>query len=509
MTAGDTSAQAEGRRGVRGSTALLSGRLLSMVFTITTQVVLVRALSKTEFGAFAFALALTSASRTLLSLGQGKSISRFLAMYDEARDERRLLGTLALAALTILLTSAVLFLVLVLGRELLAGALADEPEALSILLVLIVLAPMEALDEAFVGFFATMAKVRTIFLRRYVLTPGLRLAVVLVVLLVDGGPVLLAAGYVGASFIGLVFYFTYLRRVLRERTTSSPVRLREMVLPWRQVLPFAVPMLTTELVYLSMNTGSVLLLAAYWGAEQVAEYRAVFPAARLNQFVYASFATLYLPMAARLFARKDHIGIRDTYWHTAVLLTVLSFPVFALTGPFARATTVMLFGERYAESSTVLLLLSVGFYLNVCLGLNMLTLQVVGRVRFLLKVNVFIAALNLVLSAALVPVYGARGVAVANLTALVAQNLLNQWAMHRLTGALPDRRHARPYLLIVLCIAGLIGIELLLTPSFPIAFLVSAVTSLLLLFACRHALRLHDTFPELAKVPLLGRLAGS
>ena len=507
MSLEETFASTAGRRSVRGSTALLGGRLLSMAFTISTQVVLVRALSKTEFGAFAYALALTSASRTLLSLGQGKSISRFLTLYDEQRDERRLLGTLALAALTILLSTAVLFLVLVLGRDLVAGTLSDEPSAVAILLVLILLAPMEALDEVFVGFFAVLAKVRTIFVRRYLLTPGLRLAVVVAVLLADGGPVLLAAGYVAASLVGLVFYATYTVRVLRERAVR--VRVREIVLPWRSVLPFAFPMLTTELVYLSMNTGSVLLLAAYWGAQQVAEYRAVFPAARLNQFVYATFATLYVPRAARLFARRDRTGTRETYWHTAVLLAVLSFPVFALTGPFARATTVLLFGERYAESSLVLLLLSTGFYLNVCLGLNLLTLQVFGRVRYLLKVNIAVAVLNLALSALLVPKYGAGGVAVANTAALVVQNLLNQLAMRSLTGALPDRAHARPYLLIALLVALLGAVELLLAPPFVVAFVLSAVASLALLVASRRVLRLDTTFPELAKVPVLGRLVHS
>jgi O-antigen/teichoic acid export membrane protein len=331
--------------------------------------------------------------------------------------------------------------------------------------------------------------------------------VVVAVLVLDGGPIALATGYVAASLLGLLFYVSWFRRVLRER--GSSVALRQVILPWRTVLAFSFPMLSAELVYLSMSTGSVLLLAAHWGAQQVAEYRAVFPAARLNQFVYASFATLYVPMAARLFARGDRAGTRDTYWHTAVILAVLSFPVFALTGPFADATTVLLFGERYQGSGLVLLLLSAGFYLNVCLGMNMHTLQVYGRVRFLLQVNIAIAVLNLVLSALLVPEYGPRGVAVANTASLVIQNVVNQLAMRQVAGVLPDRAHARPYVLIVLLVGLLGAVQLLLAPPFVVAFLLSAAASLLLLVACRDVLRLEDTFPELGKVPGLRRLVRS
>src|SRR5205823_2946461 len=74
------------KRNVRGSTLLLVGRLVSLLFTVVTQVVIVRSLSKSDYGAFALAFTLTAAGRVLLSLGQGRLLSRFLAKYEEERD---------------------------------------------------------------------------------------------------------------------------------------------------------------------------------------------------------------------------------------------------------------------------------------------------------------------------------------------------------------------------------------------------------------------------------------
>ena len=68
------------RRHVRGSVLLLVGRLVSLVFTVLTQVVIVRALSKADFGVFAYAFALQAACRVLLSLGQGRVLSRFMSL---------------------------------------------------------------------------------------------------------------------------------------------------------------------------------------------------------------------------------------------------------------------------------------------------------------------------------------------------------------------------------------------------------------------------------------------
>ena len=51
---------ADGRAHVRGSVLLVLGRVLSLFIGMATTVILVRALSKAEYGAFEYALTLTA-----------------------------------------------------------------------------------------------------------------------------------------------------------------------------------------------------------------------------------------------------------------------------------------------------------------------------------------------------------------------------------------------------------------------------------------------------------------
>ena len=97
----------------------------------------------------------------------------------------------------------------------------------------------------------------------------------------------------------------------------SQLHLRSVSVPVRSVFAFTIPTLTGDLVFLSTTAGSVLLLGRFGGVDEVAGYRAVFPAAHLNQFIFASFVTLFLPMVARLAARSDLPGLRHSYWQTA------------------------------------------------------------------------------------------------------------------------------------------------------------------------------------------------
>ncbi len=64
------------------------------------------------------------------------------------------------------------------------------------LLILIVLAPIQALDDVLMNGFAVFSNPRAIFFRRYVLNPVLRLAVVGLLIFGERDVEFLAVGYV-------------------------------------------------------------------------------------------------------------------------------------------------------------------------------------------------------------------------------------------------------------------------------------------------------------------------
>jgi O-antigen/teichoic acid export membrane protein len=492
------------RSQVRGSALLVVGRVLTLVLTTATQVIIVRALTQSDFGAFGYALALAAAGRTLLSLGQGKLLSRFMAKYEEERDFDRMFGAMFLAIGTIMLTSTLSLATLFLLADSVISSAVSDPATVKVVLILIFLAPLEALDQVFVSLFAVFSKARTIFFRKYLFTPLLRLVVVLTLALTGSSVTFLAIGYLGAAVVGVVVYLGVFVRVLRERGLLKQLRPSRIILPFRAVFSFSLPLISGELLLLSLNVGGVLILGYFHSAAEVARYRAVFNPARLNTAVLHAFVPLFLPLAARLFTRGDIEGLRRAYWHTGVFVAVLTFPVFALTGPLAFELTVLLFGDAYADSGIVLALLSVGYYFGVVLGFNTYTLQVCERIRFLVIVNVLVAALNIGLSLLLVQEYGAVGVAAANLAALVVQNVVNQWALRRAIGTtFIDRGAVRCYAVIFACAVALWVFQVLVQPPLIVGVAVAAVASFLVLLAGRSAIELGDTFPELQRMPML------
>ncbi|WP_191907884.1 oligosaccharide flippase family protein [Nocardioides cynanchi] len=504
---GDSDAERLNRRNVRGSSLLLVGRLLSLFFTVLTQVVIVRALSKSDFGAFAYAFTLTAALRILLSLGQGRLLSRFLAKYEEEKDYARMWGAILMAFGAIAVTSVVLLGAMAAGLAPLIGGNFDNPDLTGVLLILMFLAPLNALDQVFISVFAVFSRPTAIFIRKYVLTPALQLSVVIFIAMTNGSVEELALGYVLSSAFGIGIYVWLFFGVMRDRGAPLPRKADGIVFPFREVFSFSVPTMTQELAYLVTNTGSVIILGHYRGGVAVANFRSVLPAARLNQIVYQTFVTMFLPMTARLHTRGDHDGVRETYWHSSHFQAVTTFPIMVMTTVFAHVTTVTLFGQRYADASTVLLALSIGYYVSIALGFNIYVLQVYGKLKFLVYSNIGVSALSIGLAFALSPKYGAAGAAVGAGATMAIQNVVNEIVLIRVIGwGDQARRWIRPYLVVAAGLAVLVVVKVVLDPGFVVALLVSAVVSLGVLRQTRRELHLLSLFPELKRFSALGPL---
>lgn len=517
MTVGDTpdepvSASAAGRetqRQLRGSSLLVAGRGISLTVNFAVQVLIVRYLTQADYGGFAYALAFVNLAQTFITFGLDRAITRFIPIYEERGDYGRLFGTLLMVAGT-LATLGLGVVVLVIGLQgWLAGSIIDDPEAITLVVLLIALAPIQALDELLTGLFAVIADAKAIFLRRNVIGPLLRLTVVLLLVLTEQSVEFLAIGYVVSGAAILVTYSGLLVRQLRQRGLTERFRRSQVTLPIGEVLGFTVPLLTSDLVGVLMTTTDVLLLGYFHDTVEVGAFRAILPAAMLNQAILSTFGLLYTPAAARLFARGDQEGIDHLYWRTAAWLAVFSFPVFLLTSSLAEPITVMLFGEPYRDSAPYLAILSIGMYFNAALGLNGLTLKVMGKLRYIVTLNLAAAAVNVGLNVLLIPPLGALGAAIATGATLVAHNVLKQAGLSLAGIRVFEPRFVRLYAVIVAAAVVVLVIQLVLAPPVPVVLLTAAIASAAVLVVSRADLDLGETFPELQRIPLLRRLGSS
>jgi O-antigen/teichoic acid export membrane protein len=498
------------RSQIRGSTLLLAGQIFAVLVNLATQVLIVRYLSKTSYGAFAYGLSVVMAGEMVAGFGLRRGVTRFLPVYEERGELEKAAGALVFALVSVI-ALAVAVVVFVVGiHGVVVGPVDSEPAGELMMILLILLVPIHALGSLLDDVFAIFGHARAIMARKYVLAPTLRLAVVVLLALTASGVTALAAGYVAVGVAGIAAYSPVLARVLREHGLLSRIRARELAYPVRELLRFTVPLLSHDLLHVMVSAGLALLLGVMAGATEVASLRAVLPVSLSMTYVLSAFGILFVPMAARLVARGAHEELNRLYWQTAAWTAIISFPIFGLACAFADPLTVFLFGERYADSGDVLAVLVLGHFLTAATGPNDVLLSAHGEVRFLVWTNAAGAAACLGLGVALIATAGALGAAITTATVFVVLNVLRQIGLARLTAVRAvDRAYAGIYCVLAAAAGSLLVISAVTNPPLSAAVALDlALAGGVLVYAGRR-LALVETFPELARVPLLHRLAAA
>lgn len=494
------------RAQIRGSSLLLAGQAFALVVNLAVQVLMVRYLAKSDFGVFAYALAVLAIGQAVAAFGLRRGVSRFMSIYEERGEIGKAAGTLVFAVGTVLSLGLAVVLVVVGLRGLIAGSV-NGGDALAVLAIMIVLAPVQAVGELLDGTFAVFTRPRAILVRRFILGPLIRLAVVGLLVLTESGVVFLAWGYLASGVLGLVIYVPMLVPMLRQRGFSKHMGPRRLDLPVREILRFTVPLLSNDLVHAATNAAGAIIVGALASAQDVADLRAVFPVVHAMSYVLTSFGHLFVPLASRLYVRGDAAELNRLYWQTTVWTTLLAYPIFVTAVVLAEPLTVLLFGERYESAAPILAVLALGYFANTAVGHNGVLLTVFGRVRYVALTNVLSLAVILALMFALVPAYGALGAAIATSATYLVLNAVRQAGIRTRTTV----RAVHPrYAVAWVWAAGLTGValatELALSPPVAVEITIAALAWLVLLGTTRRRLRLRQTFPELERVAVF-RLA--
>ena len=437
--AGEATAGAEGGAGarsaswsLRGSALLLFGRFLAVGSNLLIQVLVVRYLSQEAYGAFAYAIGVVNFLTVCVSLGMEQAVQRFAAVWDERRQPERLAGALLLHVGTVMTLGTVVVGGVLVSQHWLGHHVIHDQRAVLMLCVLVTLAPLQALDTLVMNLFAVYARPSAIFFRRYILSPALKVAVALAVVLGGGSVFALAWGYVGATLVGLVVYANVLVKTLSARGVIQ--RGRRIDVPFREVMTFTLGAVTADLVVILLFASDVVIVGHFGGSRDVALLQAVQPLANGNLMIFYAIIPLFIPQAARLFARRDRPPIARLYSRCTLWIAVFTFPVLALTASFAGPVTTALFGRRYESAAPVLALLSVGQYILALFGLTTLTLKAMARLRLLAWANISVGILNIVINVLLVPRFGPVGAAAGTMSALIVLTVLKGLVMHRELG---------------------------------------------------------------------------
>ncbi|MDB4670836.1 oligosaccharide flippase family protein [Pirellulaceae bacterium] len=487
---------------LRGSVILVAGRIFALVVNFGVQVATIRYLPKAEYGILAFAISVVGAVSVVCLLGLDKTAGRYLSVYIEKNDSRRFWGSavFSFVVVSVLGFASAISLLIAYWWEYSVFDLSGE--TMLILAVVSGLVVAESLNCLFEAFFAALGNVRSIFMRRHILSPLLKIIAAFIVIILEGNLWEFATGQLLAGLIGTLICVPITWRVIRLPQTPPWPGFFQLILPVRKIMLHGGSMLIGDLGFLLRGAIIPILIGIYFEATEVADYQSVFSLARLNQFVLLTFSILFIPHAARLSERGNIPEMQSLFESATLWIMILSFPFFSITFLGGDLLPILLFGGDYRSSGSILGWLAIAFFVNAAFGTSLRLIRAVGQVKNLVFADIMVTLFSLLVSLSLIPRFGALGAAYSMLASYLFQAMVYQIWAYRFTSVNPfSMRIIAPFLIGVVFCLGMRSVleQWQLTDSFGIlaAILVSAI--ILILFAKKLAIE--DAFPELGKLP--------
>jgi O-antigen/teichoic acid export membrane protein len=198
------------------------------------------------------------------------------------------------------------------------------------------------------------------------------------------------------------------------------------------------PVTVNGLLWRALAEADLWIVGALAGVQAAAIYGV---GMRLAAPLQASLGVAVYVLAgpiSGLYAAGAHAELQHLLRRTARWTAIVSATGFMLIAAMGERGLAAVFGPIYADALPVFLVLGIAQLVNVAAGLGGTTLLMIGRTRALMLISLASSLVTLVLAAALLPVMGLMGAAVASLTGMVLQNTLMVMAVHRYAGIRVD-----------------------------------------------------------------------
>jgi O-antigen/teichoic acid export membrane protein len=201
----------------------------------------------------------------------------------------------------------------------------------------------------------------------------------------------------------------------------------------KALLQSCMPLWIIAVVGTSTHWASQLVAGVWVGAEEVAYLAVAQRTANLVSFILIALNFVVAPRFAALYKQGRLDELRRLSLRSVRLMYLFGMPLLLLLCLFPGAV-MSLFGEGFGAAAPLLIILSIGQFINVVSGSVAFLLTMSGNEKDMRNVVLLTGPFAIVAALILTPLYGITGAAVATAIAVSLQNLGAVWFVRKRLG---------------------------------------------------------------------------
>ncbi|MCX7940618.1 MAG: oligosaccharide flippase family protein [Endomicrobia bacterium] len=167
--------------------------------------------------------------------------------------------------------------------------------------------------------------------------------------------------------------------------------------------------------FIIWQNSEVFFLKLYSPVEEIALYSIGFSLAYLpSKIIGSPFGRVLIPFMSSLYGRNEDVRLRETYFNFVKLFSLLLIPTYIFLIFYSDSIIEVLYGSKYIKASIVLRIISFSALIGGIASVGSSYVHAVERPDIIVKINFFVAFINILLNILLIPKFHSIGASFGN-----------------------------------------------------------------------------------------------
>ncbi len=370
-----------------------------------------------DFGVFSLLETILGISLVIGSLGLVNGFSRYIPYYTEKGQYSLLKGYVRFVLIISFIFSSFLGSVIFLYAHHITEFFGFPDDFTKYLKILCFVIPFIIVDEILKKYLIAFRKIfhpkfSTDVLRKVIFILGLA-----TIWLFNLDLMYLVIVFLG----GHIFPLVYDAFMFRRHMIISPVKALFNSKEW---VLFSLPLVFSGVFAFIIKWTDNIVIGKIMSSESLGIYAVVFSLAGVLLFFQKGFSIIFLPLISQYYAKGDSSQISFLFRKSAAWAFGFTVPFVIILVVFGREVLLLLYGSSYVDGHIPLLILAIGFIINVSCGLSSQIIVLHAKTTFFFYINIIVAIFNVGLNIYLIPILGLVGAAISSALSMAVRNLL-------------------------------------------------------------------------------------
>jgi len=404
---------------VRGAGIIFLGSIFAYFANFVYRLIVSRYLGPADYGLISLGQMVLNISMIFAVFGLREGLIRFGAYYKGKENFSGLKGTFYSTIKITLPISIVISILLIIFSDFISNNIFKTTEFKPVLIVFAAVIPLFVVVKLIGALFLALSQPEYKEIIVNVSTNVINLILVAAVVFLGGSVFHVSLSYLIAIVLGLgLGLILYQHKVHKKIFSEIKPRYN-----YNKLLKFSLPLLFVGIFIKIMGWADTFFLGVFKSTTEVGIYNVAFPLAAAMGMFLTSFGQIYFPLTSELIAKRKYSHVSSSFEVIVRWIFLISFPAFLLMLVFPKDIIKICFGKEYIAGATALVILIVGYFINVIVGPANQLLKSMNKTKFIFYLNLIVVCMNIVLNIILIPKYGVNGAAIATALSLAIRQI--------------------------------------------------------------------------------------